>query len=137
MYRLFGYFKKFPDRKLYINPSPINIPDYEFQDQDWSEFYPDAEEELPDDAPSPRGPPACMVYYVDVDHAHDVVTRCSITGVVLMVNNMPVKWILKRQQTIETSSYGSKLVAAQIAIAAIIEFCCKLRMLGVRIFKSG
>jgi hypothetical protein len=44
-----------------------------------------------------------------------------------------VKWISKRQPTVETSTYGSELVAARVAIDTIIEFRYKLRMLGVPI----
>ena len=44
---------------------------------------------------------------------------------------MPIKWYSKRQTTVETSSYGSELVAARIAIELVIELRYKLRMLGV------
>jgi hypothetical protein len=31
-----------------------------------------------------------MTIYVDADHAHDLVTRRSITGTLIMLNNMPI-----------------------------------------------
>jgi hypothetical protein len=49
---------------------------------------------------------------------------------------MPVKWYSKRQKTVETSSYGSELVAARIAIELVQELRYKLRMLGVPIIES-
>ena len=49
------------------------------------------------------------------------------------MNNMPVKWISKRQKTVETSTYGSEMVAGRVAVEAIIEIRYKLRMLGVPI----
>ena len=69
--------------------------------------------------------------YVDADHAHDQVTRRSVTGVVLFINNTPVKWISKRQKTVETSTYGSEMVAARVATELILEYRYNLRMLGV------
>ena len=60
--------------------------------------------------------------YVDADHAHDVVTHRSITGILLFINNMPIKWISRRQPTVQSSTYGSELVAARIATDTIIEF---------------
>lgn len=45
----------------------------------------------------------------------------------------PVKWYSKRQKTVETSSYGSELVALRIAIELVQELRYKLRMLGVPI----
>jgi hypothetical protein len=34
-----------------------------------------------------------MTVYVDSDHAHDLVTRRSITEVLFMLNNTPIRWI--------------------------------------------
>jgi hypothetical protein len=70
----------------------------------WKEFYPDAEEDIPPAMPKPKGKPAQVTCYVDADHAHDVVTRKSVTGILIMINNMPIKRISKRQKTVETST---------------------------------
>ncbi len=72
-----------------------------------------------------------MTVYVDADHAHDLVTRRSITGILVMLNNTPVRWVSKRQKTVETSTYGSELVASRIATELIIEIRFMLRSLGV------
>ena len=71
--------------------------------------------------------------YVDADHARNKVTRRSVTGIVLLVNNTPLVWVSKRQKTVETSTYGSELVAARIAIDLIIEMRYKFRMLGIKL----
>ena len=49
----------------------------------------------------------------------------------LFLNNTPVKWISQRQKTVETSTYGSELVAARIATELILEYRNTLRMMGV------
>ena len=69
--------------------------------------------------------------YVDADHAHDLVTRRSVTGIVALINNTPVRWISKRQKTVESSTYGSELVAARIATELVMELRYTLRMIGV------
>ena len=69
--------------------------------------------------------------YKDADHAHDILTRRSVTGVLLFLNNTPVKWISQRQKTVETSTYGSEQVAAKVATELILEYRYTLRMLGV------
>ena len=74
-----------------------------------------------------------MTVYVDADHAHDQVTRQSVTGIVAFINNTPVRWISKLQKTVETSTYGSELVAARIATELTMELCYNLRMMGVPI----
>ena len=87
---------------------------------------------LPDksEMPPPRGPKMRITVYKDADHAHDLVTRRSVTGCLLFLNNTPVKWISKRQKTVETSTYGSELVAAKMATELILEYRYMLRMMG-------
>jgi hypothetical protein len=97
----------------------------------WKEFYPDAEEDMPDNMPVPKGKGGRMTVYVDADHAHDKVTRRSVSGIVLFINNTPVRYISKRQKTVETSTYGSEMVAARIATELVMEYRYNLRMLGV------
>jgi len=56
-----------------------------------------------------------------------------VTGILLCINKVPVKWYCKRQNTVESSTYGAELVAARIAVEMIMEFRYKLRMMGVKI----
>jgi hypothetical protein len=79
------------------------------------EFYPDAGKEIPKNLPPEKGPRVRMNVDIDADHAHDLVTRRSITGIFVMMNNTPIRWIFKRQKTVETSNYGSELVVSRIA----------------------
>jgi hypothetical protein len=135
MIRVFGYLKKYPQGQLTVDPTTPNrvqLPKL-ITPHAWQEFYPDAIEEIPSDAPAALGVSPTTMAYVDADHAHDQITRRSVTGVLLLVNGMPIRWYSKRQQTVETSSYGSELVAARIATDHIIELRYKLRMLGVPI----
>lgn len=130
---LFGYLKHARSGQILIDPAHPTLEGSPVASYNWTEFYPDATEEIPPDAPPPKGFPVSTTCYVDADHAHDTVTRRSVSGILLFLNGMPVKWYSKRQTTVETSSYGSDLVAARIAIELVIELRYKLRMLGVPI----
>src|SRR5210317_736063 len=106
--RVFGYLKKWIKGTTLIDP---NYPDHlqfptETYDQ-WKEFYPDAEEPMSaqDMLSTPLGDKIRITAYTDSDHAHDVVTRQSVTGVLLFLNNAPVKAVSQRQKTVETSTY--------------------------------
>ena len=81
--------------------------------------------------PTPKGKEVKITIYVDADYAQDLVSRRSVTGILLFINNTPVKWYSKRQSTVETSTYGAELVALRIATEIIIEFRYKLRMIGI------
>jgi hypothetical protein len=133
--RLFGYLRHHPDARIYIdnNECPIRR-EAKFQTNvPWEEFYPDAAETLPDHQPIPHGKQATITCFVDADHARDKVTRRSVSSIVLLINNTPIVFKSSRQKTVETSTYGSEMVAARIAVDMIIEMRYKLRMLGVPI----
>ena len=50
--------------------------------------------------PTPKG----KEVIIDADHAHDVATRRYVAGILLFINNTPVKWYSKRQNTVESST---------------------------------
>ncbi len=72
-----------------------------------------------------------MTVCKDSSHACELVTRRSTTGIIMFFNNTLVKWLSKRQQTVESSTCGSELTAARMAVDMTIETRCQLRMLGV------
>jgi hypothetical protein len=72
-----------------------------------------------------------MSCFVDADHAGCRVTRRSHTGVIIFVNRAPILWFSKRQNTVESSTFGSEFVAMRITIEMIKGLLYKLRMMGV------
>ena len=134
MKRVFGYAKRYPRGKIVFDARPMSVDHVQLTEhQTWGQFYPDAKEELPDNAPNPKGKTVTITAYVDADHATCTETRRSTTGVIIFVGRTPVKWVSKRQPTVETSTHGSELVAAKVAVEAIIEIRYKLRMLGIQV----
>jgi hypothetical protein len=134
MLRVFGYLKNHLRAKIIFDTNPLDIGDAEFLDEgDWSEMYPDSKEELPPDMPNPKMKPVDITIYYDASFADDLITRKSTTGLILFLNSTPVKWLSKRQNTIETSTYGAELVAGRMATEWAIEYRYKLRMLGIPI----
>ena len=131
--RVLSYVKTFPKGRILFDTAYPILKDFNDDDYDWKEFYPDAAEELPPSMLKPKGKPVRITAYLDADHARDVVTRRSVTGILILLNNAPICWVTKRQRTVETSTYGSELVAARIATELVMELRYQLRMLGVPI----
>jgi hypothetical protein len=130
--RILSYLKTFPKGKVIIETSYPNHSMYPVEDHsNWMEFYPNASEEIPKDLSPEKGTRVRMTVYVDADHAHDVVTRRSITLILVMLNNTPIGLISKHQKTVETSTYGSELVASRVATELIVEVRYILWSLGV------
>jgi hypothetical protein len=57
----------------------------------WKDLYPDSEEEIPNDLPKSKEPKILMTVNIDADHAHDLVTRISKAGILLMLNCIPIR----------------------------------------------
>ena len=139
IYRIFWYLKcKLKDcvgRLVFDSVIPrVDEQIFHPQEKDvWREFYPDAEEPLPPNAPQPRGRPVEISCYVDADHAGNMVTRRSHTGIIIYINNAPIIWYSKRQNTVESASFGSEFIALRIATDLIVALRYKLRMFGVEI----
>jgi hypothetical protein len=66
---------------------------------------------MPDNAPPPCGKPVVIWVYIDSDHAGDKLTRRSRPGYIIYLNGAPIDWFSKKQNTIESSSFGSEFVA--------------------------
>jgi hypothetical protein len=100
---------------------------------DWKEFYGDVEEELPPNMPEPRGHSVTISAFVDANHVGNVVTRRLHSGIFLFVQNTPIIWFLKRQNTVEVATFGSEYVALRICKEFIVALRYKLCMFGVPI----
>jgi hypothetical protein len=133
--RILSYLKTFPKGakgRVIIDTSCPDHSLYPVEDHsNWMEFYLDASEEIPKDLPPEKGPRVRMTVYVNADHAHDLVIRRTITGILVMLNNTPIRWVSKRQKTVETSTNGSELVSSRVATELILEVRYMLRSLGV------
>jgi hypothetical protein len=132
--RILSNLKTFPKGRVMIDTSYPDHSVYPIEDHsNWMKFHPDASEEIPKDLPPEKGTTVRMTVYADAYHAHDIVTRRSITGILVMLNNTPIRWISKRQKTVETSTYGSELVGSRVSTELILEVRYMLRSLGVSV----
>jgi hypothetical protein len=83
--------------------------------------------------PKPRGNKVKMTTFVDSDHTGNLATHRSQTGILIFLNKAPIVWFSKRQNTVETSTFGSEFVAMRVAVEMIEGLRYKLRMFGIPI----
>jgi hypothetical protein len=133
VFHIFAYLKAHTRSTLVFDDTEPNFANSTFNKCDWAEFYPDAAEAIPSDAPEPRGKSVKMSCFVDADHAGCRVTRRSHTGIIIFVNRAPILWHSKRQNTVESSTFGSEFVAAKTSVKMVEGLRYKLRMMGVEI----
>jgi len=100
----------------------------EIEQRDWSEFYPFSKKSDPPDMPEALGLGVELT-----SHATNLVTRQSRTGGLIYVNKAPVVWFSKKQNRIETSSFGSKFMALKTGVELLEGLIYKFQMMGVLI----
>jgi hypothetical protein len=133
--RMYGYLKRRPDGAIRFR---IGIPNHEaftaHEEYDWSQaVYGNVKEELPYDMPEPKGKVVRITTYEDANLMHDLTTGRAMTGIIHLLNQTPIHWFSKKQNTVETATYGSEFVAAKQATEQIMDLKYTLRMLGVPI----
>jgi hypothetical protein len=133
VFHIFAYLKKRHNTRMVFDPTYPNIDLSRFKEVDWRPMYGDIKEALPHNAPEPRGKEVDIRVFVDADHAGDKITRRSRTGFIIFINNAPVIWYSKRQNTVESSVFGSEFVAMKTAVEVLRGLRYKLRMMGIRI----
>ena len=145
VYKIFHYLQanltKNPGR-LAFDGNPVFTDERLFDGSvtdpsEWADFYPDACEALPGKMIEPLGNPAKVRAYVDANHAGNLANRRSHSGILIYVNNAPIIWYSKRQNTVEASSFGSEYIALRICTEMIEALRYKLRCFGVPINGSA
>ena len=81
----------------------------------------------------PHGNPVTISAFMDANHAGYVIMHHLHTGILIFVQNTLIIWFSKRQNTVESSTFGSELVANRICKELIVVLQYKLRMFGVPI----
>ena len=132
VHHIFGYLKERPKRKLFFDPQHPELDKRSFTTYDWYDFYRDTKEPVLGDMAAPRGQMVSTHCFVDSDHAPNTIMRRSQT-LLLFLNRAPVTWFSKRQNTVETSTFGSKFIAMKTAVEHVEALHYKLWMFGIPI----
>lgn len=132
-YSIFAYLDKHKRSKIVFDPNYINVDESSFYKGNWDDFYGDVKEELPSNKPIPRGLPVVMSLFSDADHAGNLLTRRSQTGLLIFLNNAIIDWYSKGQATVESSTFGSETIALRTGIDKVQALRYKLYMMGIPI----
>ena len=131
LYLIVHFLSNNPMKRIVFDPATPLANDAAFYgDADWTEFYGDIQEEEPPNMPEPLGRPVQITMFVDANHANNVVTRRSHTGIFIFVQNALICAYSKRQNTVESATFGSELVAMRTGKDLIVALRIKIRMFG-------
>ena len=131
---IFAYLKVNPKKTLALDPQHPVYDENQFSPvTDWYDFYRDAKEQIPDDSLPSRGRMVSMHCFVDADHVSNCITRRSQTVILTFLKRAPIAWYSKRQNTVESSTFGSEYIAMKTGVEMLQALCYKLRWFGVPI----
>ena len=132
MKRVTGYLVRMRQGAIRVRTEQPDYSQLPEDTYDWARsVYGDVREQLPTDAPEPKGKSVVMTAYVDANLYHDLVTGRAVTGILHLVNQTPFEWFSKKQATVEAATYGSEFVAAKLATEQSLAARITLRYLGV------
>ena len=57
-----------------------------------------------------------MMIFVNSDDAHDLITCCSLTGLLAVVDSTPISWFSKCQGAVASSTFQAKFSALCMSI---------------------
>jgi hypothetical protein len=84
--------------------------------------YGTVSEMLPSNAPRPLGKYVMLIHYYDANLFHDIITGCSVTRILHLINKTPLDWYsFKKQATVVTATYGYKFVVAHTCVDQIVD----------------
>ncbi len=95
MYHIFAYLRKHECLRIVFDEAMIDVDERSFVKADWKDFYGDMKEVIPLNAPELRGNYVQVSAFIDANHAGNLVTHQSQTGILLFVNKALVMWYSK------------------------------------------
>ena len=136
--RMYGYVKRRQDAAIRFRTGLPSYDDIDVPEHDWMyTVYGNVKENIPDDTLEPKGGKVVTTTYIDANLLHDLTTGRAATGILHFVNGTPIKWFSKRQNTVETATYGSEFVAARVGTDQIIDLRTTLCYLGVEVEEAS
>ena len=131
--RIFRFLRTYKSCSIKFRTDKPDYSAYPDHTYDWTYVYGNVQEDVPDNMPAPKGKSMTLSMFVDANLYHNQVTGRAVTGIITMLNKTPVDWYCKKQNSVESSTYGSEFMAARIATDKIGEMRYTFRMLGVPI----
>ncbi len=125
--------------RIRIDPTEFkvegDITDVRWKENDWRDDYAGSSESsyINDSLPLPKWDAFSVKVFCDSDMAHDVKTRRSVSGMIILVGSTPVVYHARRQGSIATSTYTAELMACKGAVEKTIDLRLLMRSLGIKV----
>jgi hypothetical protein len=133
LYHLCLYLSLNHNARVVFEPTYPDVDMRAFIKTDWKPMYGYVNEMIPPNAPVKRGKAIDIRLFVNSDHAREHLTRHSRIGFVIYLNMAPIVWFSKKQPNVDSSVFGSELVAMKNGKETTRGLHYALGMMGVAI----
>jgi len=135
--RIIGYLSKMRHGAIRYRTSKPDMSAFHGKEVDWTHsVYGNVKEVIPENLPEPLGKSVVTTTFVDANLYHNLLTGRSVTGTMEFINKTPIDAFSKKQNTVETSTYGSEFVAARTATERTMDLRMTLRYMGIPLERS-
>jgi len=128
-----GFLRRKYNSRMAFDPTVHFVNESAFKECSWKEFYGDVLEAIPTNAPAPCGIGVSLQMYVDSPHAEEKKSRQSRLGLFVLINDVLIQWLFKKQAIIETSVFGAEFLAMKIRMELLRGLRYMQQMMGVPI----
>ena len=115
--KIYGYLKKYPKKGHVIDPRDplINIK-YDVMRSDFEHQYSGFKEKEDPKVPKSLMKELTVSIFVDSNHGHDKISGKSVTGIIVFVGRTRIHGELKRQSSVQTSTFGAEFISMKKAM---------------------
>eukprot|EP00957_Ditylum_brightwellii_P044725 3391321-Ditylum_brightwellii.AAC.1 len=131
MHRFFGYLLQNYCFSIQYDFTEPDFSAHKIEEYDWFPLYGNVKDEVPYDMPGHKGKHVATSVFFDSSHASCLLTQRFTTFVLPFINSTTICWYSKQPNCVETSTYGSEIVAGHIAVDLAVELHYNLKMLGM------
>ena len=123
-YHIFVFLKRRPKLTLHFDPTRAKIDESISMEgsrpSDFKDIYCDAKQEIPQNAPKPKGSAVKIVVFVYASHVANKMTRRCYIDLVIFINRAPSICYNKGQNTDESSTFSSEFIAMKVCMEHIL-----------------
>ena len=104
--RVCGYLNKMKHGFIRVRTEEPDYSDLPQSSYNWERtVYEGAKEEIPSNAPEPKGKQVVLTTCKDANLHHNMMTGKAVTGILHLINQTPVDWFAKKQSMVKTATY--------------------------------
>ena len=138
--RVYAYLINFRYFTIRFNTEEPDYGELQEGKYDWSNTpYGNGSEDIPIEAPPPKGKRVVLSHWYNTNLMHDVLLLSgkSVTGVFHTANLTPIQWYCKKQDTSETATSGAEFLAERTCIEQVVDLQNSFRYLGAPVFETS